>query len=97
MSVTQSAEKPDGQAEVPKKRRSRRASNYIVLRKIPAIPPNNTADPLPEHYDVVARNGTTNGCVEQIVKHQIAGDLLIVCVRKRFTTSLQQELKFKNA
>ena len=104
-------DKPDEKpAETPKKRRSRKTSNYLVLRKRTAkvIGPDEPGyeeptelggDGLEHHdavYEQVAANGTVAGAVKQIASNKIEGDLVIVCVRKRFTTSLSQSLVFKN-
>jgi len=44
-------------------------------------------------FEEVAANGSLKGCLKAINDKQLTGDLLIVCVRRRMKSELQQVLK----
>lgn len=88
------------QADTPKKRRTRKASNYLVLRKLSdghgqAVA---TGDIDNAAYELVVSNGTVKGCLKKIMDDKIEGELTIVCVRRKpFISSKQEEMVFENA
>ena len=66
----------------PKKRR-RRASNYMVLRR---SKPGGTGD----QFSLEASEPSAKECIQQIIAGRIQGELLIVCVRRRLTSVVEE-------
>ena len=88
------SDKPKKKGKEPKKRR---ASSYVVLKnwykqKDEVIDPLNTT--VENTIEKVAEGNSIKECMDSISRQKIVGKLLICCVRRRLTTSVQEVLKF---
>jgi hypothetical protein len=78
---------------VPKKTRAKKKpSNFLVLKDVNAGRKDGAVS---DTYTVVASNGNLKSCRKKIIAEKLEGELVIVCVRQRVTTKLQQALVFE--
>ena len=84
-----SDEKVEPAKEAKKRIGKRKQSSYIVLKTVD-VAEVGTAPP---EYKTVAEGGSVKACIKAIEDGKIVGKLLIVCVRRRLLSEVQETLK----
>jgi hypothetical protein len=69
----------------PKKRGKRRQSDYIVLEVI-----REASGSVHHDYSAVSEGPSVKACIKSIEEKKIAGELIIVCVRRRITSTVKE-------
>lgn len=72
-----------------KPRAKRKASDFLVLCK-----QDDSEDGVEMHdYSTVADGASIKACMKTITEKKIVGELLIVCVRRRLTSEVEERVK----
>ena len=82
----------ENQDVLKKPRAKRSASKFLVLRDVSK---EATLDGSKTVYEVAAEASTIKSARAEIIKQRIIGNLLTVCVRRRGTSTLPQQLELK--
>ncbi len=76
----------------PKKRGKRKQNSYIVFKQVHIT--SNVQEPeSPDEYVMVAEGASIKSCIKAIEDGKIVGKLVIVCVRRRLLSEVQETLK----